>query len=249
MNRKHLFYHHNLKSNGLKFARDLIVWLPPSYFTAKRKRYPVLYMHDGQNIIDPKTSFLGVPWALDKVATRLIRKNRIREFIAAGIYNTPDRDSEYSGSVKGIQYASFIANDVKPLIDSTYRTNPEPEQTANMGASMGGLIAFLISWRHPHLFSMAGCISSAFLWKRNSIIKEVKNHHGPAKKIRVYIDCGSKGIDSDLAPANKKMYETLKNKGYRENSELKYYFDKNGDHNERDWSRRLWRPLTFFFGK
>jgi predicted alpha/beta superfamily hydrolase len=242
-----IFYHRNLKGSHLRYPRDVIVWVPPSYLTNKRRRYPVLYMHDGQNIIDPETSFLGIPWSLDTIARRLIRSNRIDEFIAVGIYNTPDRDSEYSGSQKGIHYAAFVANELKPMIDAAYRTKPGPRTTATMGASMGGLIAFLLAWWRPDVFSMAGCMSGAFMWKHNAILKEVKEYAGPKKEIRAYIDCGIKGIDSMLRSGNERMYKILAEKGYRKKAELHYYFDPRGDHNERDWSRRLWRPLTFFF--
>ncbi|MCI0445869.1 hypothetical protein L0152_21975 [bacterium] len=67
-------YHRKIKSPLLRYARDIIIWLPPSYFTNKRKRYPVLYVHDGQNMIDPATSFVGVPWGIDRIGTKLITK-------------------------------------------------------------------------------------------------------------------------------------------------------------------------------
>ena len=241
-------YHHKIKSPLLRYARDIIVWLPPSYFTNKRKRYPVLYVHDGQNMIDPATSFVGVPWGIDRIGTKLIRKGRIKEFIAVGIYNTPDRGSEYAGGPRGKSYAEFVCKKLKPLIDRTYRTLPDPNNTANLGASMGGLIAFLIPWWHPDVVSGGGCFSSAFLWNKNAIIKEVDAYEGPNKKIKIYLDCGTLNVDASLLPGYRDMVSVLKSKGYRKGIDLEYFFDPKGDHTEKDWSRRVWRALTLFFG-
>ena len=247
MDPKFIRYNRNIESHLLRYPRDVIIWLPPSYWKKPRKRFPVLYVHDGQNMIDPATSFLGVPWGLDRVAQRLIKKGTIKEFIAVGIYNSLDRDTEYGGGPRGKRYAEFLVKQLKPFIDKTYRTLPDRNNTANLGASMGGLISFLISWWHPNVFSSAACFSSAFLWKHNSIIKEVQAFTKPKKNIRIYLDCGTKKLDRLLLPGYRQMLAVLKDKGYKKRVDLEYFFDKDGDHTELDWSRRLWRPLKFFF--
>ncbi|MBM2845463.1 MAG: hypothetical protein HW407_775, partial [Bacteroidetes bacterium] len=122
-------YHRGLKGEGLNYERDLIVWLPPSYDQQAQKRYPVLYMHDGQNVFDPKTSFIGYEWRADEVADSLIKSNSMEEIIIVGINNTPDRISEYSDTPLGQSYARFVVNRVKPLIDSLYRTRSSRENT------------------------------------------------------------------------------------------------------------------------
>jgi predicted alpha/beta superfamily hydrolase len=244
---KFVHYHRKLKSESLRHARDLIVWLPPSYFTNRRKRFPVLYVHDGQNMIDPATSFVGVPWGIDEIGTKLVHKGRIKEFIAVGIYNTPDRYSEYAGGPRGKSYAEFVCNKVKPLIDHTYRTLSDAGNTANLGASMGGLIAFLIPWWYPDVISGGGCFSSALLWNKNAIIKEVDAYDGPKKKIKIYLDCGMQNMDASLVPGYRDMVSVLKRKGYRKGIDLEYFFDPKGDHTEKDWSRRVWRALVLFF--
>jgi predicted alpha/beta superfamily hydrolase len=249
MDPKFVRYHRSIKSRLLRYARDVIVWLPPSYQTNSRKRYPVLYVHDGQNMIDPATSFIGVPWGVDRVAKQLIQKGTIKEFIAVGIYNTPDRETEYAGGPSGKNYAKFVVKQLKPFIDKTYRTLPDRTNTANLGGSMGGLIAFLIAWWHPDICANAACFSSAFLWKHNSIIKEVRTFRKPKKSIRIYLDCGMKNLDRFLLPGYKLMVAVLKENGYKKGVDLEYFFDKDGDHTERDWSRRLWRPLKFFLQK
>src|SRR5262245_24730789 len=139
-----LFQHHrvdiheNFKARRLKHDRNVLVWLPISY-GVRRKRYPVLYMHDGQNLFDPATAFAGVPWGIDAIIDRMVRQRKIPEIIVVGIYNTPNRLKEYSAGEAGHQYAQFVIDELKPMIDSTYRTKPERDFTAIAGSSMGGL--------------------------------------------------------------------------------------------------------------
>jgi enterochelin esterase-like enzyme len=238
-------YHRQVASLRVRHPRDVIVWLPPSYYRDRRKRYPVLYMHDGQNLMDPSTAFLGVDWRIDETATDLIRKNKIKELIVVGIYNTPDREQEYTGSIAGRNYASFVIQDLKPLIDSTYRTKPDAENTGVMGSSLGGLIAFLFAWWHPEIFGKSGCMSNSFFWNDYHVLQEVKEFEGPKKPVRFYLDVGSKEIF--LRAGYEKMLPLLRQKGYRKNFDLQYHVAKGGSHDEKSWGKRVWRPLTFLF--
>jgi len=239
-------YHRQLVSPLLKFPRDVIVWLPPSYRTSRRKRFPVLYAHDGQNLMDPTTSFLGVDWRMDETADRLIRAGRMKEIIVVGIYNTPDRNSEYTGGKPGKDFATFVVQQLKPLIDSTYRTQPDAKNTAVLGSSMGGLISFYFAWWFPQVFAQAACISSSFFWNDYQACNDVLAQVGPKKKIRLYVDVGGK--EKFLTVGYKKMVTTLKQKGYKKGLDLDYYVDRNASHNEQCWGDRLWRPLMFLFG-
>ncbi len=241
-------YHKAIKGKGLNYSRDVIVWLPPSYYKSKNN-YPVLYMHDGQNIIDPSTSFLGYDWRIDDVVDSLIKMNQIQEIIIIGIYNTPDRTLEYSDTELGKNYANFVVNKLKPFIDSTYRTKPDKKNTAIMGSSMGGLISFLFAWWYPNTFSSAGCLSSAFLVDDNKILKEVKNYNGKKKNVRFYLDDGGVGLDEKLKPGYDEMITLLKNQGYKKGNDLEYFYDETAEHNEQAWAKRIWRPLKFMFGK
>ncbi len=242
-------YHRGMTGDGLRYARDIIVWLPPSYAKETAKRYPVLYMHDGQNIIDPATSFLGYDWRVDDVSDSLIKIGKMKEIIIVGIYNSPDRAEEYSDSHLGRAYAHFVVDRLKPFIDSTYRTLPDQKNTAVMGSSMGGLISFLFVWWYPNVFYQAGCLSSAFLYDNDKILNEVKKYSGPKKNIRVYLDNGSVGLDSRLKPGFEEMVKLLKEKGYEEGSDLESFYDEGAEHNEMAWARRIWMPLEFMFGK
>lgn len=240
-------YHRSLSGEGLNYKRDLIVWLPPSYEKHPAKHYPVLYMHDGQNIFDPSTAFTGHDWRVDEVADSLIKLKKIEEIIIVGIYNSPDRLPEYSDSPLGNAYLNFVVTVVKPLIDSTYRTKPDRKYTAVMGSSMGGVSALFFAWRRPDVFGMAGCLSSAFWYDGEKTLKEVRDYSGVKKDIRIYLDCGGK--ERELIGGYKRMVDILKKKKYVKGRDLEYHLEKNGVHNEQAWAQRIWRPLVFMFGK
>ncbi|MDZ7344281.1 MAG: alpha/beta hydrolase-fold protein, partial [candidate division KSB1 bacterium] len=242
-------YFHGVKSPKLRHPREVIVWLPPSYEKSKTRRYPVLYMHDGQNVFDPRTSFLGQDWRVDEIADSLIRANKMEEVIVVAIYNSPDRTLEYSDSELGRAYIDFLVNELKPMIDRTYRTKPEAKNTAVMGSSMGGLISFLCVWQRPDVFSQAGCLSSAFLWNDNKILREVGTDSSAKKPIRLYLDVGSSGVEARLKPGYEEMVKLLEAKGYKRGVDLEYFYDEGAAHNELAWAKRLWRPLLFMFGK
>jgi len=238
-------YHRDLASSRLKHQRDILVWLPPSYSHDSRKRFPVLYMQDGQNLMDPATAFLGRDWHIDEIVTNLIRRDRVREIIIVGVYNTPDRLKEYSGFKMGRDYGRFMAKELKPFIDATYRT--QPHNTAVMGSSMGGLISFYLAWWYPELFPQVACMSSSFFWNQNRAIRDVQDCEDEKKHISIYLDVGEK--EHHLIPSYEKMVTALLEKGYQKGFDLEYHTAKDGDHSEPAWSRRLWRPLKFLFGK
>ena len=114
---------------------------------------------------------------------------------------------------------------------------------------MGGLISFLFVWRRPDIFSKAGCLSSAFLWDDNKILKEVRNYTGAQKPIRVYLDDGSEGLEAQLKPGYDEMVALLQGKSYKPGVDLEYFYDEGAAHNEPAWAKRVWRPLLFMFKK
>ena len=240
-------YYHGLKGKGIK-ERDVIVWLPPGYYENVNQRYPVLYMHDGQNIFDPKTSSFGTDWQLDEAADTLIIKHLIKPIIIVGIYNTPDRSSEYAANDTGYAYMNFIINDLKSLIDSDYRTLPDRENTATGGSSLAGLISFMLVWKHSEIFSMAACLSPAFKVDRYDIVTPIEKYSGVMKNIKIYIDIGKRGIDTLLQSGVDQMLAALEIKGFSDGSNLYYFKDPEAEHSEKYWARRTWRFLIFMFG-
>lgn len=241
--------HENFQLKGLT-SRRVIVWLPPSYEKETSRRYPVLYVMDGQNVFDPYTSSLGYDWRIDEIADSLMRNGEIEEFIAVAIYSNADtRTNEYSDDPHlGEKYQDFMCCQLKPWIDSVYRTKTDPEETAVMGASMGGLIAFILAWEYPHIFGSAACMSPAFKVSLGNIkVDYIENvQSDPARKsIDLYIDNGTLDIESLLQPGIDEMLRALDEK----KAPYTWYLDDGAPHNERAWSARVWRPLKQFFGK
>lgn len=241
-------YFHNLKGNNIK-PRDIIVWLPPSYKKDTTKKYPVLYMQDGQNIFDPKTSSFGVDWQLDEAADSLIKSNSIKEIIIVGIYNTTDRMTEYLDTKLGHDYMKFVVKKLKPFIDKNFRTLTDRNNTAVGGSSAGGTISFLLAWDYPDIFSQAACLSPAFHIQNINIVRKVQNYYGPNKKIRFYFDNGTIDLDSLLLPGTQEIISALISKGYRPGKDFEFYLAKGATHNEAAWAKRNWRYLEFLFGK
>lgn len=229
--------------------RDVIIWLPPSYDSMQTKTYPVLYMHDGQNVFDPLSSSFQVDWQLDETADSLIKAGEIEEIIIIGIYNTFNRYAEYSPNDTGYLYMKFIVEELKPMIDRNYRTKQGREFTATGGASMGGLISLMLAWEHSETFSMAACLSPAFLYRNFNYVSTVSGDEGDKEPIKLYIDNGGDALDNVLQPGIDLMLEALKNKGYIHGEDLIWFKDENAVHSESAWAERSWRFLKLFFGK
>jgi len=237
-------FHKEIYSRMLDKKLDFFVWLPAGYDDNPSKKYPVIYMHDGQNLIDPKTSFAGKDWQVDETVTKLIGENKIKEIIVAGIYNTNDRLEEYSDTEKGEKYQKFMIEELKPFVDSKYRTLTDNKNTAILGSSMGGLASFLIAWKHPEVFSMAGCLSSSFYYNDDKVFKMIDEYKGTRQQIKFYIDHGEDGLIR-----GQKMFCKLTKLGYIIGTDLDYFYARGAEHNENEWAKRLERPLIFFFGK
>ena len=239
-------YHRGLRGAGIQ-DRELIVWLPPDYEADKTRRYPVVYMQDGQNIFDPVTSAFGVDWSIDETADDLIRKKLIEPLIIVGIYNTGDRMKEYTPGAKGTAYMNFVVKTVKPFIDATYRTKTDRKNTIVGGSSAGGIISFMLVWEHPDVFSKAICMSPAFQslspggWDYARVIQKSNDRK---KDVFFYIDNGGIGLDSQLQPGIDALLTALKSKGYKEGKDFVFVRDPNAKHSEADWAKRFPRALV-----
>ncbi|MFN3329159.1 MAG: alpha/beta hydrolase, partial [Fervidobacterium pennivorans] len=234
--------------------RDIIIYLPPDYETSN-ERYPVLYMHDGQNIFDASTSFSGVEWGADETAEDLIKKGLIRPIIIVGIYNTgAERMNEYSpwvdsnyGGGKGDSYAKFIVNTLKPYIDENFRTLSDRENTAIMGSSMGGLISLYIGFEYNDVFSKVGAMSPSVWFANRRLIDYIKSAEAKAFTM-IYVDMGTAEGSNPEAHLNdaRELYKVLITK---ENLDVMYVEDRGAPHSESAWARRLSEALLYFFGK
>ena len=234
-------------SPQLNNSRKLRIYLPASYDENRAKRYPVLYMHDAQNLFDAKTAAFGVEWGIDETVNRLVAAGVMDEIIVVGIDNTPDRIPELTpccdpkhGGGKLDAYQAFVIDTVKPYVDKTLRTLPGKQHTAIMGSSLGGLASLAIAQHRPDVFSMAGGVSSSFWWNNKGMLGKL-----PARvPVRFYLDAGTR--DDGLEDTTQ-MRDAMLKQGYRNGADLFYYADKGGGHNEKSWAARVDKPLAWFF--
>ncbi|WP_299755842.1 alpha/beta hydrolase-fold protein [uncultured Pontibacter sp.] len=242
-----LAHHKSIGSGKTIPARNLVVWLPPNYEQDKKKRYPVLYMHDGQNLFDPKTSSFGVDWRIDETADSLIRAGAMAPIIIVGINNTEHRMQEYVPGEKGAAYVNYIINTVKPFIDSTYRTRPGARYTATGGSSAGGTMAFMLGWEHPEVFSKVISMSPAFKIQQIDYVDDVLAYKGKKKPLYFYIDNGGIELEEKLQPGIDEMLQALRQKGYREGKDYTWLKEQEAKHFESAWGKRMPQALKLLF--
>lgn len=236
-------------SPQLDNTRQVTVWLPPSYAEATSKHYPVLYLHDGQNVFSPGISLSGNEWRLDETATDLITKGLLREIIMVAIDNNQDRTAEYSPIQRGEPYCRFVINTVKPVIDSTYRTLPGPQTTAVMGSSMGGIISFHLAWEYPEIFGLSAALSPAFIVDDEEIVNRVRDDSGARKDGLFIIYNGTEGLESRLQPAITRIIAALEENGYKAGCDYVYRIFDGASHSEADWAEQSRSVLLRFFGE
>ena len=236
----------------LNRTRRIWIYLPPDYDKGL-KRYPVLYMHDGQNLFADSTSFSG-EWGIDETLERMIAEKSIPPVIVVGIDNSPYRLSEYSpfdfeygGGHKGEaqQYGKFIVETLKPYIDMHYRTKRGRKYTAIAGSSMGGLVSVYIALEHQDVFSKVGALSSSFGVCRADLITYIRKT--PKEySIRFWLDLGSLEDEEMEYDVNQvPVIESLIDAGWEE--ELKFTLYEGAKHHERYWRERFDDVLLYLF--
>jgi predicted alpha/beta superfamily hydrolase len=217
------------------------VFLPPGYRENTLKRYPVLYMHDGNNLFLKEEAFLGNTWRTDEVLGVLDKMNAIEEAIVVGIHPN-EREREYTQP--GYEdYGRFVVETLKPLIDTKYRTLSDPANTAAMGSSLGGVVSFYLGWQWPEVFGKVACLSSTFTF-RDDLLERVSTE--PKRTLQIYLDSG---WPRDNYEPTRSMRDRLIWRGYRPGSELLYLAFPNARHNENAWADRSPIPFQFLFGK
>jgi isoamylase len=235
-----------VRSPQLGNTRDLVIYLPRSYGKGDAA-FPVIYMHDGQNLFDPWTSFAG-EWGVDEALAKASRKGR--RAIVVGIPNMgADRMREYSpfvdpshGGGGGDAYLDFIVETIKPIIDERYRTRADVTGTGIVGSSLGALISLYGFFRRPGQFGFCGALSPALWFGGGRIfpfVRDAEYVRGP-----VYLDVGGQEGEGTLINA-RNLRDALITKGYTIGKDLKWIEDERGRHNEAAWGRRLRKALPF----
>ncbi len=277
---RHLVY-----SPELADSIAIDVWVPESYGYKIEsygykigERFPVIYMHDGQNLYDRNTTWNGQSWEMDSTASSLIEKGDIPPVIIVGIHSDPAKRvsqlmpqqavaeaglDELMAEVKlkgqpvlGDRYADFVVNTLKPLIDKEYNTLPDRAHTTVMGSSMGGLMSLYLICRQPDVFGAAGCLSTHWYGSLdagdsfgNAMMKFMENYLPDPKTHRLYFDHGTETIDAYYGPWEEKALKIARDKGYVDGENLDSFIDVGASHNEDAWEKRVDRPLRFLLGK
>ena len=233
-------------------GRTVRVYLPRGYDSNTNKYYPVLYMHDGQNLFENMGAFGS--WNADTNAQQLIRLGKMREIIIVGIDNTGDRICEYtppdcdcdvSIQGKGDHYADMLIQELKPIIDGTYRTLGDPWNTGTLGSSMGGLISIYLGWDHTNTFRHIGAFSTAF-WRCGATGDRLATD--ARRGFRLYIDSGDSGnFTFDGLALTVDARDSLAVNGYVFYVDLDHVIGYGHIHNEFWWDLRLPRCYLFLF--
>jgi predicted alpha/beta superfamily hydrolase len=239
-----------LKFHSEITARDrtMVVMLPPGYDDQPDKRYPVLYMHDGQQVF--------VVWRLDELAKTLVAAGQAEPIIIVAIYNgdtqesrledyTPTRVAGATKSGNADRYGRMIREEMKPAIDKEFRTLPDPANTAIGGASLGGLVSMYLALKNPETFGKAVVMSPSVWWDNQVIVREVKKL-STKPSLRIWLDVGTEE-GSQRIPETKSLRDALIKKGWQIDSDLKYFEAKGAEHNDKAFARRSPEMLKFLF--
>lgn len=265
MNTVGTIQHHADFPSRLVTARNVDVWLPPDY--AEDKHYPVLYMHDGQNLFEPIASYGGVAWEIDKAIVRLVEAKEFPGVIVVGVWNNgdmrwreymPQKAYEAAGFEKNREafleraggpplsdlYLCFLVEEAKPFVDANYPTLPDQRNTFILGSSMGGLISLYAVSQFPDVFYGAGCLSTHWLAGLGELVDEMAKMLPDPKTHKLYFDYGTVGLDAGYEPFQLQMDAHLHKVGYTEHNWMTRKFEGT-DHNEAAWRARVGIPLEF----
>lgn len=233
---------------GLDRSRTLRIYLPPGY-ESSNKRYPVMYMHDGQNLFDDATSFVG-EWGVDENLKEL-SENKGFDLIVVGIDNGQQHrnteltawPNEHLGEPEGEEYMKFVVEVVKPFVDGRYRTKPDRKNTAIMGSSLGGLISHYAIYSYPEVFSKAGIFSPSY-WVSEDVFSFTESMPIP-KNSRLYMIVGKKegpGMTENM----ERMFTFIQERGHPEKN-IFAKTDPEGEHNEAFWRREFKQAVQWLF--
>lgn len=250
--------------------RRVQIWLPPGYDARGRRRYPVLYAHDGQNLFVPGHSVGGAEWGFDETLGRLIASGAVRPAIVVAIWNTSDRPAEYMpaapvavpeidlhvgdrslarADIRSDRYLRFLVEELKPRIDRGYRTRAGPADTLIMGSSMGGLISAYALARYPQVFGAAACLSTHWPAGDGVVVDWLAANLGPPAGRRIYFDHGTATLDALYLPYQARMDRALANLGWRRGRDYLSLAFPGAEHSERAWAQRLDQPLRFLLAR
>jgi len=249
-----LIKHERFRSRFLRNQRDLIVYLPPGYAQQPQRSFPVLYLHDGQNLFDGATSFIpGMDWHVGQTADHFIYEGRVEPLIIVGIYNagkqrigeyTPTRAPKLGGG-RADRYARFLLEEVQPSVRGQYRIAQGADRTGIGGSSLGGLVSLYLGLRQPQVFGKIAALSPSVWWNERVILR-----FAAAASVqplpRIWLDIGTREgprIVDDV----ERFRDVLLSKGWQLDRSLHYERVEGAEHNEAAWAARVGPFLQFLF--
>jgi predicted alpha/beta superfamily hydrolase len=248
--------HRGFASRYLPDARDVIVYLPPGYDGEPARSYPVLYMQDGQNLFDGRTSFIpGRTWEMGEQADEVIESGEVEPLVIVGVYNTgdrrlaeytPDRDWQMGGG-EAEAYGLLLTRELMGWIAGQYRVRREREWTGLGGSSLGGLVTLYLGLCHAQDFGRLAVLSPSVWWNHKSILGCV-NELGPqiADKPRMWLDAGG-GEGRRTVQNAEQLNRRLMANGWRAGETLHFETVEGGTHDEASWAARVKPMLRFLF--
>ena len=230
--------------------------MPPDYDVRPDHRYPVLYLHDGQNLFDGRTSFIpGRTWQVREHADAAIEAGEVEPLVIVGIYNTGDRRlAEYTherdwqrGGGEGAKYGLLLTEELLPFIASRYRVRTDRHSTGLGGSSLGGLVTLYLGLRHARTFGKLAVMSPSVWWNHKSILGYL-NEHAPHvwDRPRLWLDVGDHEGRRTLHDAEQ-LARRLKANGWVDGKTLRYEQVAGGTHDEASWAQRVRPMLRFLF--
>ncbi len=236
-------------SKFLPKDREVVVWLPPRYKSETKRRYPVLYMHDGMAAF--------VHWRLDETAAALIANNQLDDLLIVFVDNggtsgdrfneyTPTHDAAYARSGNANNYGRMLVEELKPFIDAEYRTLTGPENTALGGASLGGLVTAYLGFKYPGTFGLLAIMSPSVWWDKGMIFRKVKSLSAKSG-LRIWLDVGT--AEGEAVKQTRLFRDALKTKGWAQDSDLNFFEAKDAKHDDQAFGRRASLFLKFLFPK
>ncbi len=246
--------HEQFPSRFLKNKRDLVVYLPPGYDDQPWRSFPVLYLHDGQNLFDGSTAYVpGSDWHVGQSADHAIHAGEVQPLIIVGIYNAGEaRIQEYTptkapklGGGRADRYGKFLMQEVMPFVEGEYRVLTGPENNGLGGSSLGGLVSLYIGLKNPRAFGRLAALSPSVWWNQRIILKFAEA--APVKpRPRIWLDIGTKE-GPRIVPDVEKFRDVLLKKGWRLGEDLHYQRVEGAEHNEAAWALRVAPFLQFLF--
>ena len=245
--------HERFHSEFLPTDRSVVVFLPPGYDPEGPQRYPVLYLHDGQNVFDPTTAFGGEEWHVDGTARALIEARQVEPLIIVGVYNAGEkRIDEYTptrvpsrGGGQADLYGRLLVEELKPFIDREYKTLPSAANTGLGGSSLGGLVTLHLGLKYPTVFGRLAVLSPSVWWDNRAILKEVAALRSKPP-LRIWLDAGT-GEGNEVLDDTRALRDALVAKGWVIDKDLKYHEAEGHGHSERAWRERVNPILQYLF--